>query len=293
MRMTAELLEFSFFLGQSVCHQIPNHSLYYGKLQLPLCARDTGLHFGFWSGALFAWRSGRAGAGWPPSRGAALWLMLFAALAVSDWLTHALGWWHGSNAVRLITGLSTGMMLGYFVAHTATTLFGNNRHRTGSLGPAIVIGAIIAAALLTLLYTLQKFAITPTSNLAGRSPAELYLYGLWLYLIPLMVWHVQHYLRRFGIRQTGTATLHAAYAGSLLGALWLTLYYAPTWAYVPVALVEGLSIILLFALLWGLLIRLLTRGIVGDGLATVYCLVAGTLISALQPFAINALRFHS
>jgi len=35
------------FLGASVCHQLPERSYFLGDVQMPLCARCIGIHFGF------------------------------------------------------------------------------------------------------------------------------------------------------------------------------------------------------------------------------------------------------
>ncbi|OGS43886.1 MAG: hypothetical protein A3K76_00955 [Euryarchaeota archaeon RBG_13_57_23] len=41
------------FLGSSICHQIPERSYFLGDLQMPLCARCIGIHFGFILSAAF------------------------------------------------------------------------------------------------------------------------------------------------------------------------------------------------------------------------------------------------
>ncbi|HEX9907889.1 MAG TPA: DUF2085 domain-containing protein [Thermoplasmata archaeon] len=41
------------FLGSSVCHQLPERSYFLGDLQMPLCARCTGIHLGLLVSATF------------------------------------------------------------------------------------------------------------------------------------------------------------------------------------------------------------------------------------------------
>ena len=41
------------FLGSSICHQLPERSYLLGELQMPLCARCIGIHFGFLVSLLF------------------------------------------------------------------------------------------------------------------------------------------------------------------------------------------------------------------------------------------------
>lgn len=41
------------FLGSSICHQIAERSYYLGDLQMPVCARCIGIHFGFFVSAAF------------------------------------------------------------------------------------------------------------------------------------------------------------------------------------------------------------------------------------------------
>ena len=107
------------FLLSGVCHQMTAHCLHYGGRPLPLCARCSGTFMGISIAllALWAMREGRR-AELPSSR---IRLVLVALLGVwaLDGLNSFSGFVRGSpllyepsNAVRLVTGVGSGLALG-------------------------------------------------------------------------------------------------------------------------------------------------------------------------------------
>lgn len=116
-----------WFLLSGLCHQLPDHSLTFGGLPLPLCARCTGLFTGavltFFT--LWAMRQGRR-ASLPKGRLAVFLGALAFAWGV-DGANSFCSTLHGtpflyrpSNALRLATGLGLGMGVGvllYSITH--------------------------------------------------------------------------------------------------------------------------------------------------------------------------------
>jgi uncharacterized membrane protein len=100
------------WLGFGLCHQLPERSLFGGGVQVPVCARDTGIYVGFvLSLALMAVVDrGRRRADLPS------WSVLVlgaAMVAVMAWdgITSYAGLRLTTNDIRLATGLMTGWAL--------------------------------------------------------------------------------------------------------------------------------------------------------------------------------------
>lgn len=103
---------FFHWLGYGLCHQLPSRSFFAGGVQLPVCARDTGIYAGFAMSLLVIamLEKGRR-----PARLPALWLMALGGLGVlamvADGVTSYAGFRETTNAVRLVTGLAAGWAL--------------------------------------------------------------------------------------------------------------------------------------------------------------------------------------
>ncbi len=101
------------WLGLGLCHQLPERSFFGGGVQVPVCARDTGIYVGFTVALMilaFLERSRRS-AEIPPARVVAVLLAGIALMAV-DGLTSYLGIRETNNALRLATGLAAGFAIG-------------------------------------------------------------------------------------------------------------------------------------------------------------------------------------
>ena len=100
------------WLGFGLCHQLPERSFFGGGVQLPVCARDTGIYFGFVISMLViaALDRGRRRSGmtswWVLALGG-----VFVAVMAWDGLTSYAGLRTTTNEIRLITGLLTGFAL--------------------------------------------------------------------------------------------------------------------------------------------------------------------------------------
>ena len=103
------LEEFMHWLGFGLCHQLPERSFSAGGLQLPVCARDTGIYVGFViSLAVMAvMHRGERPRGFPSTVG---WAFVGAFVAMMAWdgITSYAGFRTTTNDLRLFTGLAAG-----------------------------------------------------------------------------------------------------------------------------------------------------------------------------------------
>jgi uncharacterized membrane protein len=99
-------------IGYAVCHQSSNHSFFIGDLQLPLCARCTGMYLGALTAALYQVQFGRREA-FPKKKiliilGALL--VFFAVDGINSFLSGPLeqAFYPPTNWLRLLTGVGLG-----------------------------------------------------------------------------------------------------------------------------------------------------------------------------------------
>jgi uncharacterized membrane protein len=110
------------WLGFGLCHQLVDRSFVAGGVQLPVCARDTGIYVGFVvSLAIIAVLDrGRHRRGMPPA-----WILGIGAAAlvlmVWDGATSYLGLRETTNVLRLATGLGVGFALPIVVVPTVNS----------------------------------------------------------------------------------------------------------------------------------------------------------------------------
>ncbi len=103
------------WLGYGLCHQLPERSFFGGGLQVPVCARDTGIYVGFVIALLLLVAlEGRERPTEPPSLQRSVILALFVLALVYDGVTSYAGLRQTTNAIRLATGLATGFALAAF-----------------------------------------------------------------------------------------------------------------------------------------------------------------------------------
>lgn len=103
------------WLGYGLCHQLPDRSFFGGGLQVPVCARDTGIYAGFAIGliVLYLAHRGRRPSEMPPWP-VMLLLGSFIGIMVLDGVTSYAGLRTTTNGIRLLTGLTTGFALSAF-----------------------------------------------------------------------------------------------------------------------------------------------------------------------------------
>lgn len=106
---------FLHWLGYGLCHQLPERSFFGAGLQVPVCARDTGIYVGFAIAALIiAILEGRERQTEPPGLMRSLLLAGFVLMMVIDGVTSYSGLRGTTNEIRLATGLATGWALAAF-----------------------------------------------------------------------------------------------------------------------------------------------------------------------------------
>lgn len=110
------LQRFLTALGYGLCHQLPERSFIAGGVQLPVCARDTGIYLGFAIALLVITLLERRRRATEP---APVWVLVLAALMVGamavDGLTSYMGLRETTNDLRLATGLAAGFGLSVIV----------------------------------------------------------------------------------------------------------------------------------------------------------------------------------
>lgn len=96
-------------VGYGLCHQLPERSLFGGGYQLSVCARDTGIYFGFALGlAALSILARRTRPAELPRWPVLVLIGLFVAAMGFDGITSYAGLRVTTNDLRLATGLVTG-----------------------------------------------------------------------------------------------------------------------------------------------------------------------------------------
>lgn len=106
-------------IAYAVCHRMESHTYHMGQRQMPLCARDTGMHLGILTTILFHMIRGKQG-GMPAKKIIVVLAIFFMAFAV-DGINSTLPmlnfinlnqWYPPQNWLRLATGAGMGIAMG-------------------------------------------------------------------------------------------------------------------------------------------------------------------------------------
>lgn len=105
------------WLGFGLCHQLPERSFFGGGVQLPVCARDTGIYFGILiSLGLISWLHGGSRPRRMPTVAGWVAIALMVGAMALDGVTEYSGMRPTTNDLRLITGLLCGFAIGAVIA---------------------------------------------------------------------------------------------------------------------------------------------------------------------------------
>ncbi|MDT4969040.1 MAG: hypothetical protein QOJ64_3777 [Acidobacteriota bacterium] len=98
---------------EKFCHQIPERSFYVDGHPLAVCARCTGIYFGFAAGVLFYPVVRSLAQSYPaPAR---RWLLIALAPAVLDFALDYLGIWQNTRLTRSLSGALLGSVVAFYV----------------------------------------------------------------------------------------------------------------------------------------------------------------------------------
>ncbi|MDR3685764.1 MAG: DUF2085 domain-containing protein [Coriobacteriia bacterium] len=117
------------WMGYGLCHQLPERSFFGGGVQLPVCARDTGIYIGVLvSLALISWLHRGSRPRELPTRSGWIAIALMIGAMALDGGTEYAGLRSTNNELRLITGLLAGFAIGAVI----TPMLNDELWRTGS-----------------------------------------------------------------------------------------------------------------------------------------------------------------
>ena len=117
------------WIGYGLCHQLPERSFFGGGVQLPVCARDTGIYIGILvSLALISWLHQGSRPRELPTRSGWIAIALMIGSMALDGGTEYAGLRTTTNDLRLITGLLAGFAIGAVIM----PMINDELWRTGS-----------------------------------------------------------------------------------------------------------------------------------------------------------------
>jgi uncharacterized membrane protein len=109
------MFDFMERMGSAVCHQMAERSFIFDEMQMPLCARCTGIYIGAFFAFCFFFLKKRMGNGKPFSITQAL-LTGLAVLPVGiDGVGSYLGFWESSQLMRVFSGSLVGAVVPGFL----------------------------------------------------------------------------------------------------------------------------------------------------------------------------------
>lgn len=184
--------------GSLICHQLPERSLTAGNMVLPVCARDTGIYAGILTSYAAIILLRRLRAQKPPGLAAAFVMVLMMVPMMADGALSYAGLIETNNTARLLTGLSFGLPIPFFLVPAANfRIDGENKRpvlkKWYEFAAVCLAGAVLSMMLLygivpyiaaglvfvsgfLMLISRVAYTILVRSGISGR----LKLYGLTL-----------------------------------------------------------------------------------------------------------------
>lgn len=102
-------------IGYAVCHQLPERSIFIDNMQLPVCARCSGIYTGSLVSILFILFSSKRKSNVIPRMYIALIFLFFMFVMVADGLGSYTNLYRTTNDIRFITGFLCGMSFPFFL----------------------------------------------------------------------------------------------------------------------------------------------------------------------------------
>ncbi|HPZ09026.1 MAG TPA: DUF2085 domain-containing protein [Candidatus Eremiobacteraeota bacterium] len=103
------------FIGYSACHQIADRTIAFDGRLLFVCCRCSGIYTGYFISYLFICFTSKKDASYFPSKSVIVTGSILASFIFFDVASVILGFRHGANDIRVITGLFAGMALPFLV----------------------------------------------------------------------------------------------------------------------------------------------------------------------------------
>jgi uncharacterized membrane protein len=161
----SSLLDRLRWLDSGICAQLATHSFYPGGERLPLCARNTGIYLGFIITLLTLYATGRGRAQRLPPWPIVLVLASGVAILIIDGFNSFfldLGLPHlysPHNAVRLATGLVTGLALATLSLPVMNRLFWRGYNEQRSISSWLMLLAFTPALILCFFAVISQSAL--------------------------------------------------------------------------------------------------------------------------------------
>lgn len=160
-----QILALIFNVGSGLCHQLPERSYFFQGVQLPLCARCSGIYLGFVLALLLLLILYRKN---PRKGGFSIGLYVvgsvFAGLMILDGFSSYLGFRETTNLIRLLTGSAFGVTLAAIVYLMMVDVFIKNKSKEKPLDtPLTLVGWVLMVPFTVVVL----FAVSSASVYAG------------------------------------------------------------------------------------------------------------------------------
>lgn len=183
------LEQFFNLIGSFICHQLPSRTLYAGSIALPVCARDTGIYAGIFTGALFLLFMRRLKSQRIPGTRLSVLMCALMAPMILDGMLSYIGIFGTNNTTRLLTGALFGLPIPFFLVPAAR--FNAYSANSGEVLKNVTELLVAYALTLLLCFSLMKGLIP------YMAAALIFVMGF-LFLLSRISYTVLFRLARFG-----------------------------------------------------------------------------------------------